>query len=475
MRLLALVGGVAGVCIASMFIFGLIAEMLGIGEEGEEPPIFPILFGIAAFTIVLGTPAAYVVAIARRQLGGVDVVVRKAVTFAVVAGTITLAAIALAVFVPVALLGSELSGSELVLLVGGIALGLAVSPIRRWARRVADRVVFGGRATPYEVLTAFSHRVGETYAVDDVLPRMARVLAEAHRSGRARTSRCASRRTCGRSRRGPTTLPTTRTRSSSTSSTRARILGALSVTMPPNDPMDTSKERLVRDLASQAGPVLRNVKLIEELRASRQRLVAAQDEERRKLERNLHDGAQQQLVALQVQLRLAEQVMERDPEKARTLLHQLQGSRGGGARGPARAGARDLSAAARRPGARRRARVAGPQGVAARRDRVGRHRPLRARRGVDGVLLHPRGAEQHREVRGARPARSSASGATTAISSFEVEDDGRGFDTTATSYGTGLQGMADRLDAVGGSLHVTSATGRGTTIAGRVPAPATID
>ena len=65
-------------------------------------------------------------------------------------------------------------------------------------------------------------------------------------------------------------------------------------------------ERLVGDLAGQAGLVLRNVRLIEDLRASRQRLVAAQDEERRRLERNIHDGAQQQLVALTVKVRLAE-------------------------------------------------------------------------------------------------------------------------------------------------------------------------
>jgi signal transduction histidine kinase len=61
--------------------------------------------------------------------------------------------------------------------------------------------------------------------------------------------------------------------------------------------MTPATAKLVADLASQAGLVLRNVRLIEELRASRQRLVAAQDEERRRIERNIHDGAQQQLVA----------------------------------------------------------------------------------------------------------------------------------------------------------------------------------
>ena len=52
---------------------------------------------------------------------------------------------------------------------------------------------------------------------------------------------------------------------------------------------------------------------------------------------------------------------------------------------------------------------------------------------------------------------------------FEVIDDGRGFDPGSTGYGTGLQGMADRLDALGGSLEVRSTPGRGTTVAGRVP------
>ena len=67
---------------------------------------------------------------------------------------------------------------------------------------------------------------------------------------------------------------------------------------------------------------------IEQLRASRQRLVHAQDEERRKLERNLHDGAQQQLVALSVQLRLAEGLVDRDPAKTKTMLANLQTATG---------------------------------------------------------------------------------------------------------------------------------------------------
>ena len=87
----------------------------------------------------------------------------------------------------------------------------------------------------------------------------------------------------------------------------------------------------MEDLAHQAGLVLSNVGLaaelqqrLDELRASRQRLVQAQDEERRRLERNLHDGAQQYLVAIKVKLGLAQMLAARSPEKAKVTIAQLK-------------------------------------------------------------------------------------------------------------------------------------------------------
>ena len=101
------------------------------------------------------------------------------------------------------------------------------------------------------------------------------------------------------------------------------LLGALSVTKRTGESLTPVEENLLAHLAGQAGLVLKNVGLtsdlqarLVELRASRQRLVTAQDEERRRLERNLHDGAQQHLVALKVKLGLAEMLMGRDVEKA---------------------------------------------------------------------------------------------------------------------------------------------------------------
>ena len=183
------------------------------------------------------------------------------------------------------------------------------------------------------------------------------------------------------------------------------LLGALSVTMPPSDPMNPSKERLVRDLASQAGLVLRNVRLIEELRASRQRLVAAQDESAKQLERNLHDGAQQQLVALGSSCASRGGSPSATPPRGRRCSTRCRARRDRRAREPARPRARDLPAAARRPGSARRARGAGAQGGAPRRGRGRRRRPLPAGGRGGRLLLLPRGAEERREVRGGVGAR----------------------------------------------------------------------
>ena len=102
------------------------------------------------------------------------------------------------------------------------------------------------------------------------------------------------------------------------------LLGAISIRMPRAEPLRPAGEHLVADLASQAGLVLANAGLIEDLRASRQRLAAAQDEARRRLERNIHDGAQQDLVALIIKLGLAAVTLDEDPAETTDVLRELR-------------------------------------------------------------------------------------------------------------------------------------------------------
>src|SRR5207244_1981555 len=103
------------------------------------------------------------------------------------------------------------------------------------------------------------------------------------------------------------------------------------LTRPGNTAGKPVETKLLDDLARQAGLVLRTAGLTESLKArlvdlreSRQRLVAAQDDERRRLERNLHDGAQQNLVAIKVKLGLAEMLADKDVGKSRALLSELR-------------------------------------------------------------------------------------------------------------------------------------------------------
>jgi signal transduction histidine kinase len=210
------------------------------------------------------------------------------------------------------------------------------------------------------------------------------------------------------------------------------------------------------------------VRLIEDLRASRQRLVAAQDEERRKIERNIHDGAQQQLVALAIKTRLANSLIGSDETKAREVLAQMHTEAQ-----DALENLRELARGIYPP-------LLADQGLGvALRSQVSRV-PVPVTVEADGIARYEEDAEaaiyfsvleglqnvaKYAEASEAVVRLSQSDGAL----EFEVADDGRGFDSKQMSYGTGLQGIADRLAALGGTFDVESQPGLGTTIHGTLP------
>ncbi|MDP9302056.1 MAG: sensor histidine kinase, partial [Actinomycetota bacterium] len=424
-------------------------------------------FATAAIPISAG------IAILRARVFDIDVVIKKTVIAGVL--VVIMGVFAAGTF---AILGSFAlweGTSRGVSVAVGIAVGLLFVPLLRLSRKIADRLVYGERATPYEVLTGFSERLAETYSTEDVLSRMAAILGAG-----TGAEHVAVWLTIGRElqpqaewpERGERSTPFPLNDLGSRGAFEVRhlgeLLGAITVEMPANDPMNDSKDRLVRDLAAQAGLVLRNVKLIEDLRASRQRLVAAQDEERRKIERDLHDGAQQQLVALSVKLRLARQLADRDIDGVKRALEGLVGDAAG-----ALEDLRDLARGIYPP-------LLADRGLADALEAQARKASIPVEVETNGTVRYPREIEsavyfcvlealnnvaKYAEAAGAAVRLGAEDGALT----FSVRDDGRGFEPDATSYGTGLQGMVDRLDAIGGSLGVESSPGAGTTVTGRVP------
>ena len=216
--------------------------------------------------------------------------------------------------------------------------------------------------------------------------------------------------------------------------------------------------------------MLRNAALIDELRASRRRLVEAQDAERRKIERNLHDGAQQQLVALTIQVRLLEESAD-DPAAVRQLAPAVRDGLHA-----ALDDLRDLARGIYPP-------LLADQGLVPALQAQARRAALPVEIDADGVGRFPQEAEAAvyfctLEALQNIAKYADASRATVGLSCsdgslrFTVTDDGAGFDTASTRHGTGLQGMADRLAALGGALHVRSQPGRGTTLTGQLPVSA---
>ena len=461
----------ASTLLAGYFAVSAILEAVGISEG----PIGQMISGL----VFAGIPVAVGIAILQYRLWDLDVVIKKAVVAA------TLVVLAVAVYAgAVALLASLTAdrGNTGALFVVALGLGIAFRPVMRVARRFADRVVYGRRATPYEVLAEFSDRMGTSFATADVLPRMAQVLGEGTGAETARVWLLVGGEFHPAAAWPPDASPAEPVRPIGTRfdisgeavtevRDRGELLGALSVRMPASDPMSPSKDKLVRDLAAQAGMVLRNVRLVEDVRASRQRLVAAQDEERRRLERNIHDGAQQQLVALAVKARLARQLTERDPAKAAEILGQIEEETQS-----ALEDLRDLARGIYPPLLADRGLVAALEAqsrkasvpVSVEADAVGRY-PADVEATVYFCTLEA--LQNVAKYAGADRTVIRLSQSNGSLS-FEVVDEGRGFDPDAVATGSGLQGMADRLAAVGGSLEIRSAPGSGTTVAGRVPVTA---
>ena len=457
-------------------VSGIVAEARG----GRGSWLNDIFFSVTVLVIALAIPAASAVAILKYRLYELDVVVKKTVVFGILAVFITLGYFLVVIGIPTMLFGTAGGAVNLIPFVAAAVLALLFQPVRHWASRLANRLVYGRRATPYEVLSELSQRMGTAYSAEDVLPRIARVLAEGTGSARADVwlhvggeLRPAASWPADTGPLQPVALggddPPSLPDADRTFPVRhqGELLGALAVTMPRGESPTPALEKLLGDAASQAGLVLRNVRLIEELRASRQRLVAAQDEERRRLERNIHDGAQQQLVALAVKLRLLGAVAEKDASKAKDLADQLRQETQDAlenlrdlARGiyPPLLADKGLAAALESQ-----ARKAGVP-VAVEPNGIGRYPAEVEATAYFCVLEALQNVTKYADAAQAVVTLREEDGALR----FEVQDDGRGFDAS-TARGTGLQNMEDRVDALGGSLDIRSQVGKGTTVVGRIP------
>jgi signal transduction histidine kinase len=471
-----------GLIVAAVLAATPIERIIGPGSDAANNLQNALSSGSVALV-----PIAIGIAIFRYHLYDIDVVINKTLVYGSLAVFIT--GVYIAIAVGAGSLVQHGARPSLALSVAATAVvAVAFQPVRGRVQRLANRLVYGHRASPYEVLAEFAGHMAGTYAAQDLLPRMARILAEG--TGAARADVWLKDQDTFRDEATwpPGAPPWPAARATATGGPalagadrilpvryQGEVLGALSVAKRPGEALNPTEDRLLADLAAQAGLVLKNAGLreqllarLEEIRASRQRLVAAQDDERRRIERNIHDGAQQQLVALAIKLTLAGGLIGSDTDGERELLAELRRDAAGAAedlRDLARGIYPSLLAGAGLPAALEAQARKAPVPTVVTADGVGRY-PQDVEAAVYFCVLEA--LQNVTKYAGARRARVRLAISGPCLE-FEVADDGAGFDPGSKGYGTGLQGMADRLHAHGGSLTVRSSPGAGTTILGRLP------
>jgi signal transduction histidine kinase len=367
-----------------------------------------------------------------------------------------------------------------------VALGF--DPVLTWLQRFASWVVAGDRPEPYDALRRFAGVVAASQPAEDLTLRMARLLAEGTGAAWAQV-RVEVGGTPVAAATWPPDAEVDGARHDLPGTHRLPVehggerLGELVLREQPGIPFTPVELRLCTGLAGQAGLVLRGAQLraaLEqrlgelsareaELRVSRERLVDAHDEARRRLEQDIHDGAQQHLVALAVNLRLAAALAATSPDRADSLL---------AAQEDAVADAVDtlvqLSRGIYPP-------LLEEQGVAA---------ALRAVAGNDAVEVHADGAGRYSlgveatayfccleaiqnavKHAGATTIRVELRAEPDALA-LQVTDQGVGFDPALTAVGSGLANIRDRVESIGGHLTIDSTPGRGTRVRAVLPQPA---
>ena len=479
---------------------------------------WPTRAGLVAGLAVLPLALAVVLGSSQRYAGRIDRLLAHTVSLA------GLTVVVLAVYVVIVVgLGRTPTDSERSLLALSMAAGavaaLLYGPARSRLTQYANRIVYGEREAPDAVLRTFGSRLSRAVPMDELLLQVAEslrktlslreaevwtgsgghmertvsvpdvpvarltlsaeeeaVVARAGVTGAAWAEVWLPDLVAGRSDAVMRLVPTTHS---------GQVLGlVVAVRAPGSDPFTDDDDSMLAELARQLGLALHNVELdsalqesldevrrqAEQLQESRARIVAASDAARRQIERNLHDGAQQHLVALAVNVRLARRMLDTDPTATAEILDQLGEDMQGAVQ--------ELRALAH-----------------------GIYPPLLVDRGIEEALRSAAGravlptdveaADLHRhlpEVEAAvyfccleamqNAGKHAGEGATARVRvweeerllHFEVSDTGAGFDAAGSrGKGAGFVNMSDRVGAIGGSVEVRSAVGAGTTVSGRIP------
>lgn len=321
------------VYVGTLLVAVLIVQSVFIGFGAK--PVVAIAFQIWVLLYGVALPAAVGIAILKYRLYDIDLIINKSLVYG-----------ALAVFIGAVYVGVVVGLGRLIGIRGQPNLGLSIvstavvaiafQPIRERLQRIVNRLLYGERATPYEAMADFANQIAGVLSLDEILPRIAEAAAKGLGATRAQVrqllssggERVATWPASAALGRADYKLPVVY---------GGEQLGEIAVAKGATESLRPAERKLLADLVGQAGLVLHNVRLAfelqarldqisahaEEIRASRQRIVAAQDSQRHRLERTIHDGVEAQLAGIKAQFAQVEQLLPRAPDAGAALLEQL--------------------------------------------------------------------------------------------------------------------------------------------------------
>jgi two-component system, NarL family, sensor kinase len=274
--------------------------------------------------IVLPFPLAIAIAILRHNLFDIDRLINRTLVY----GALTTVIISLYILI----VGSlsvlfQAQGNLLISLLATAVVAVLFQPLRDWLQQRVNRFTYGDRDQPFDVLARLGQRLENTLSPQETLPALVATIAEALRlpyvaiaveSGKQKEEGKRQKEVVayGKPVQSVTRFPL---------AYQGQPVGELWVALRAADePFTRAELHLLHNIARQAGTAVYAVQLTEQLRRSRQRLVTAREEERRRLRRDLHDGLGPTLAAHLLKIGSARELLARDPATAARLLTQLE-------------------------------------------------------------------------------------------------------------------------------------------------------
>ena len=268
------------------------------------------------FLLFLSCPIAISAAILRVHLFDIDIVVRRSIVYGALLVSLTsIYAAALGVLGWV--FGERSDG---VILAAAALVAVLFAPLHRRIRSSISRVLYGERDDPYAIVSRLGERLQETPASGEVLPGLVETVAQALRLPYVAVELLSADGSETAARRGtlagtPMTLPLTQ---------QGELIGHLVVgERSPGEGFGRRDCAVLNGLASQVGMAVQAARATIELQRSRERLVAAREEERKRLRRDLHDGLGPTLAATALQVQTAGRLVSADPATAISILQDL--------------------------------------------------------------------------------------------------------------------------------------------------------